>query len=108
MRHVLPALCVLVASAAAQAAQGFPVKAYLRPEEAIVVKFVNEKGDEGKKAVQELGAEAAKLDWLFAPVAAGDIAGADGVPAFKVFSASGEEVKLSGVKPTADGTVDLS
>ncbi|HVT82116.1 MAG TPA: peptidylprolyl isomerase [Phycisphaerae bacterium] len=108
MRYGLSASCILLASAAAQAAQVFPVKAYLRPEEAIVVKFVNEKGEEGKKAVQELGADAARLDWLFGPAAPTDIAGADGRPAFKVMSATGEEVKLNNVKPGADGTVDLS
>ncbi len=107
MRPVLPALCVLLLAAAAQAADVFPVKPYTKPDEAIVVKFVNEKGEEGKKAVQELGAEAAKLDSLFTPAPAAEIAGTDGAPAFKIYTFTGEEVKLAPVK-AADGVVDLS
>ena len=78
------------AQAAAQAADVFPVKAYTKPDEAIVVKFVNEKGEEGKTAVAELGVAAAKLDSLFTPAPAADIAAADGAPAFKIYSATGE------------------
>ena len=114
MRTTLSAVLVstlLLAAASAQAADVFPVKAYTKPDEPILVKFVNEKGDEGKKAVAELGAAAAKLDGLFTPAAAGELAAADGAPLFKIFSAAGEEQKLAvnkPVTPAADGSVDLS
>jgi peptidyl-prolyl cis-trans isomerase B (cyclophilin B) len=95
-------------SAAAQAADVFPVKEFSKPDEPVVVKFVNGKGEEAKKAVTDLGVEAAKLDFLFTAAAATDIAGADGVPAFKIYSNTGEEQKLSNVKVATDGTVDLA
>jgi peptidyl-prolyl cis-trans isomerase B (cyclophilin B) len=101
---------VILAMAApiASAAVIFPVKDYAKPDEPILVKFVNEQGDEGKKAVKELGVQASKLDTLFTPAAAADIAGADGAAAFKIYSSSGEEQKLPAVKPNPDGTVDLA
>lgn len=103
-------LASLLTASAAQAADIFPVKAYAKPDEAILVKFVNEKGDEGKKAVAELGEAAAKLD-LFTLAPAAEIAKADGTAAFKIFSTTGEELKLATNKPptpAADGTFDLS
>ena len=102
-------LVSLLAAATAQAADIFPVKAYTKPDEAIVVRFVNEKGEEGKKAVAELGVAAGKLD-LFTAAPATEIATASGAPLFKVYSATGEEQKfeVGGVKPSTDGTVDLS
>jgi peptidyl-prolyl cis-trans isomerase B (cyclophilin B) len=104
---VLPLLPLLLA-ASAQAAEIFPVKGYARPEDAIVVKFVNEKGDEGKAAVNALGVDAGKLDNLFTPAPAAEIADAAGAPLFKIYNAAGEEQKLGTAKPGADGTVDLS
>ena len=105
----LVASTLLLATAAAQAADVFPVKAYTKPDEAILVKFVNDKGDDAKKAVAELGADAGRLDSLFTPAPAADIAGADNTPAFKIFSAAGEEQKLDKLKAApADATVDLS
>jgi peptidyl-prolyl cis-trans isomerase B (cyclophilin B) len=91
-----------------RAAAVFPVKEYDKPDEAVVVKFVNEKGDEGKKAIEKLGADASRLDNLFTPAAAGDIAGADGAATFKLYSSTGEVQKLEAIKPGAEGTVDLS
>src|SRR5271156_5152371 len=88
------AAAVLCASSTLRAAVIFPVKEYDRPDEAVMVKFVNEKGDEGKKALEALGEDAGKLEGLYAPAAAAEIAGTDGTPAFKVFSASGEELKV--------------
>jgi len=90
------------------AAVVFPVKAYAKPEEPVVVKFVNEKGDEGKKAVQELGAEAAKLDALFSAAPGAEIAGADGAPLFTLFTADGKPIKAGNVKVSPEGTVDLA
>jgi peptidyl-prolyl cis-trans isomerase B (cyclophilin B) len=99
----LTASALLLTTAAAQAAEVFPVKAYAKPDEPILVRFVNDKGEDAKKAVAELGAAAAKLDFLFTPAPAAEIA-----DAFKIFSASGEEQKLgkSALKP--DGSVDLA
>src|SRR4051812_21711745 len=99
----IPAILFFAAAQAASAADVFPVKAYTKPDELIVVKFVNEKGDEGKKAVETLGAEAAKLESLFTPAAAADIN-----DAFKILSPTGEEQKLEKPAANPDGTVDLS
>jgi peptidyl-prolyl cis-trans isomerase B (cyclophilin B) len=102
----LVASAVLMASAA-QAADVFPVKAYAKPDEPVLMKFVEGKGEDAKKAVAELGAAAGKVESLFTPAAATEIAGADGTPAFKIFNVKGEEQKLD--KATVkDGTVNLS
>jgi peptidyl-prolyl cis-trans isomerase B (cyclophilin B) len=113
MRTTLSAVLastLLLAAATAQAADVFPAKAYTKPDEPITVQFVNEKGDEGKKAVVELGAAAAKLDALFTPAAYKDIIGADSIPTFKLFTWAGEEIKLAALKPAArpdNGRFDL-
>src|SRR3954451_8536239 len=91
-----------------QAAVVFPAKAYEKPDEPVVVKFVNEKGDEGKKAVELFGAEAGKLENLFTPAAGTDIANADTAPLFKLYTPDGKEVKIASVKVSPEGTVDLS
>ena len=96
-----------LAAGQVQAAVVLPVSAYTKPDQPVVVKFLNEKGDEGKKAVAALGVSAGKLDWLFTPAASADIA-SGGTAAFKLYSADGKEVKVSSVTPAADGTVDLS
>ena len=100
----------LLAAATARAADVFPVKAYTKPDEPITVVFMNEKGDEGKKAVAELGSAAAKLDSLFTPAGYADIIGVDGVPTCKLFTSAGEEIKLAALKPAArpdNGHLDL-
>lgn len=108
-RLMLSALCLTALSALqAQAAVVLPAKAYIKPDEPIVVKFLNEKGDDGKKAIETLGTQAGQMDWLFSPAGAADIAGADGVAAFKLYDADGKEIKLGTIKPQADGSVDLS
>jgi peptidyl-prolyl cis-trans isomerase B (cyclophilin B) len=99
---------LLLGTAAAQAADVFPVKEFSKPDEPVLVKFVNGKGDEAKKAVTELGVGAAKLDFLFTAAPTADIASTEGVPAFKIFSNTGEEQKLNNVKIATDGTVDLA
>ncbi len=108
----LVASTLFLTAAAAQAADIFPVKAYTKPDEPIVVKFVTEKGEEGKKAVAELGAAAAQLDALFTPATGADIAAADGKPLFKIYSAAGKELEFSAIKPapytTTDGTYKIS
>ena len=104
----LVASTLLLSAAAVQAADVFPVKAYVRPDEPVVVKFVDGKGEDAKKAVAELGAAAAKLDSLFTPAAATEIAAADGTPAFKIFIVKGEEQKLDKATVKPDGTVDLA
>lgn len=76
----------------------FPVKAYAKPDEPVVVKFENEKGDEGKKAVAELGVAAAKLDWLFTLASDAD---------YKIYSAEGKELKVTPGK-RSEGTADVS
>jgi peptidyl-prolyl cis-trans isomerase B (cyclophilin B) len=85
-----------------------PVKGYAKPGEPIVVRFLNEKGDAAKKALAEIGPSATKLEELFAPAAATDIASADGTPTFQIITAAGQPVKAASVKPSADGSVDLS
>jgi peptidyl-prolyl cis-trans isomerase B (cyclophilin B) len=101
---VLAAGAILGIGAGLRAAEVFPVKAYTKPDEPMMVRFVNEKSEEGKKAAQELGTEAGKLDALYSAAPAGDVTGA-----FKIYAASGEEQKLTGAAAVnADGTVDLS
>ena len=96
--NLIALLCTLALSATGlRAAVVLPVEAYDKPGQSITVKFLNEKGDEGKKAVAALGVSAGKLDWLFTPAAAGEIAGAGGAAAFKLYSADGKKVKVSNV-----------
>jgi peptidyl-prolyl cis-trans isomerase B (cyclophilin B) len=98
----------LAGASLANAAVVAPTKAYAKPDEPIVVKFLNEKGEEGKKAVAEVGLAATKLEELFSPAPATDVAGADGAPTFKIISADGNALKPAPVKVNSDGTVDLS
>jgi peptidyl-prolyl cis-trans isomerase B (cyclophilin B) len=106
---VLAAAVVGMLASAVSAAVVAPVKGYAKPDEPIVVKFLNEKGEAGKKALQEIGLPATKLEDLFAPAAATDVVGADGKPAFTLLSADGKALMPAGdVKANADGTVDLT
>lgn len=107
---VLAAAVMMVAGQAVEAAGVvFPVKAYTKPDEGIVVKFVAERPNGGespmvgavspvdrvKKALEELGADAGRLDFLFTGAPAAEYIAADGTAAFKIFSATGEEQKLT-------------
>jgi peptidyl-prolyl cis-trans isomerase B (cyclophilin B) len=78
-----------------------PVKAYDKPDESVVVRFLNEKGPEGKKALEQLGLSATKLDDLFSP--------ATGIEAssIKLYNATGAPIPLNAA-PAADGTLNLS
>ena len=109
MCKALLAIFSAVALTAAQvhAAVVLPAKAYTKMDEPIVVKFLNEKGEDGKQAVTAFGVEAGKLDALFSPASAADIV-ADGKPNFKIFSPDGKELTLAALTPAADGSVDLS
>jgi len=111
-RNAVVALAAITAlgmlGSVAPAAVVAPVKAYAKADEAIVVKFLNEKGEPGKKALQEIGVAATKLDDLFTPAAQGEIASGDGAPSFQIFGTDGKALKPAPVKVNADGTVDLS
>jgi peptidyl-prolyl cis-trans isomerase B (cyclophilin B) len=108
MATILAAWATGVLGTAASAAVVFPVKEYAKPDEAIVVRFTNEKGDEGKKAVEELGAMAGKVEGLFAPATAADVVGDQGSPLFKIFTDKGQELKVGSVKVSPEATVDIS
>jgi peptidyl-prolyl cis-trans isomerase B (cyclophilin B) len=99
----------LMVSTLASAAIVVPVKAFVKPGEPLEVRFLAEKGDEGKKAVAALGLDAAKLADLFAPAAAPEVVHGDGTPAFTVYSVvNGEPLKASAAAMSADGTVNLA
>jgi peptidyl-prolyl cis-trans isomerase B (cyclophilin B) len=106
---VLAAAVAAMLASAVSAAVVAPVKGYAKPDEPIVVKFLNEKGEAGKKALQEIGLPATKLEELFSPAAAADIVAADGKAAFTLLSADGKAIMPAGdVKAKDDGTVDLT
>ena len=68
---VLAGVVLAVCAPVVEGAVVVPVKGYVKPDEAIAVRFLNEKGDEGKKAVAALGLEATKMEGLFQAGAGG-------------------------------------
>src|SRR6478735_8014632 len=105
-RNAVVALAAITAlgmlGSLAPAAVVAPVKAYAKADEAIVVKFLNEKGESGKKALLEIGVAATKLDDLFTAAAQGEIASGDGAPSFQIFGTDGKALKPAPVKVNAD------
>ena len=102
------AAVLAVCSPVVDAAVVVPVKAYAKPDEPVAVRFLNEKGDEGKKALAVLGLDATKLEDLFTAVPAGDVINADGTPNVKVYTSAGEALKPAAAKLAADGSLDLA
>ncbi len=93
----------------ANAAVIAPVQHNAKPDEPIAVRFLMEKGDEGKKALAAVGGDATKIDSLFTSAPPVEVAGPDGSPAFSLFSANGQAIApVLPVKPAADGSVDLA
>ena len=93
-------------AAEADAALIAPVKAYVKPDEPVVVRFLTEKSDVAAKAVETVGLAAAQIDGLFGPAPGAEIA-PNGKPAFQLVKWTGEAVPGN---PTvnADGTLDLT
>jgi peptidyl-prolyl cis-trans isomerase B (cyclophilin B) len=89
----------------AEAAVIVPMKAYVKPDEAVLVKFENEKGVEGKKALDTLGWSATKIDEWFTP--ADDALDAHGVPTFKLYTFDGTKLDPTPGKAEADGSLNL-
>lgn len=124
---VLPVVAWMALSQAVLGAGvALPVKGFTKPDEGIVVKFLAEKpnlgesplvgavspSDRVKKALDELGADAGRLDFLYAVAPNSEFMAADGKSvAFKIFSAKGEEQKLTtdaSALNVKDGTIDLA
>ena len=113
MRTTLASLfSLIVASAAALGASAAviaPAKTYVKPDEPLTVRFLAEKGDEGKKAVETLGLDAAKMDAWFTPAAPTDVVAADGSPVFKAFDAvTGAALKPAVETAGPDAGVDVA
>lgn len=106
---LLAAAVVGLLAQLASAAVVAPVKGFLKAEDPVVVKFLNEKSDAARKALQEIGQPATRLEDLFSPAATAEILSPDGTPAFQVVTPAGEPLKPAGaLKAGADGTVDLT
>jgi peptidyl-prolyl cis-trans isomerase B (cyclophilin B) len=88
-----------------EAAVIVPVKAYVKPDEHVLVKFENEKGEEGKKALAALGWSATKMEDLFSM--ADDVLDAHGTPRFSVYTFDGTKLDATPGKAEADGSLDV-
>src|ERR1700733_13787613 len=82
-----------------------PVKAYVKPDEAVLVKFENEKAETGRKAVEALGWSATKMEDLFSP--AEDVLDAHGAPRFSVYAFDGTKLDATPGKAEADGSMNI-
>ena len=81
-----------------------PLKAYVKPDEAVLVKFENEKGEEGKKLIATLGWSGTKMDDQFT---AADDGLMRKVPRFNVYTFDGTKLDPTPGKAETDGAMNI-
>ena len=105
LRTVIAGWSIVAVAGVSHAAVVVPVKPYVRPDEPVLVKFENEKGEEGKKALAAVGLAATKMDNLFSPVT--DAIDVHSLPTFSLYTFDGTKLDPTPGKAEADGSVDV-
>lgn len=105
-------LAVCVTGVSLHAAVIVPVKYYAKPDEPILVKFEQPRGEEGKQALEKLGLRATKVEQWFSSVAPSEVIDDHGAPRFTLYTFSGEKLDATAaplpVKMGEDNSVNLA
>lgn len=89
-----------------------PLKYYSKPDEPILVKFEQPRGEEGKQALEKIGLRATKIEQLFSTVESSEVVDDHGMPKFTLYTFSGEKLEATAaplpVKMADDASVNLA
>ena len=107
MKMRMMAAGILAMAVSAQAAVIAPEKRYAKPNEDVVVKFLNET-PEGKKAIEKIGLAAVELDGQFKPADRAEVW--NGGPQFSLYTFDGTKLEPTAIKIewSEDGGLPLS
>src|ERR1700761_3618238 len=88
---ILTLAVTILLSVPAFAATLAPAKSYVKLDEPLVIRFLDETAD-GKKAFETIGLPATKIDGLFKPADAASYVGGDSKPLFSLFKFDGTKL----------------
>ncbi len=112
MKFATATLALCVTAASLHAAVIVPVKSYAKPDEAVLVKFEEPRGEEGKQALEKIGLRATRIEQWFSPADAADVVDDHGAPKFTLYTFSGEKLEPTPaplpVKMSDDASVNLA
>ncbi|MCL2648802.1 MAG: peptidylprolyl isomerase [Phycisphaerales bacterium] len=92
---VVGMLAMAVSGLPVVAAVVAPEKRYVKPDEAVVVRFLNET-EAGKKAMGKIGLAAMELEGMYKEARRGEVADASGMPLFAVYTFEGKKLEGAG------------